>query len=88
MTDIPFPYPVLGNNGDIDGSFDVTIIIDFSIVGFYTLNCDFKLNNEYYLIQGEHSKIIKNPKKTIKTSNLSLDEILEEYDGPLEFWFY
>ena len=48
MTDIPFPYPVLGNNGDIDGSFDVTIIIDFSIVGFYTLNCDFKLNNEYF----------------------------------------
>lgn len=48
MADIPFPYPVLGSNGDIDGGFDVTITIDFSIVGFYTLNCGFKLNNEYF----------------------------------------
>lgn len=48
MTDIPFPYPVLGSNGDIDGSFDVTIMMDFSIVGFYTLNCEFKLENAYF----------------------------------------
>ena len=42
-----------------------------------------KLNNKYYLNQGEYSKIIKNPKKIIKTTNLSLDEILEDFDRPL-----
>lgn len=48
MTDIPFPYPVLGNNGDIVGNFETNIMTDFSIVGLYSLNCNFTLDNEYF----------------------------------------
>ena len=41
-----------------------------------------KLNNDYYLNNGESSKIIKNPKEVIEITYMDLDEILEEYDGP------
>ena len=44
-----------------------------------------KLNNEYYSTHEEHSKIIENPKELIKTSNMSLNEILDFYDGPPGF---
>ena len=47
-----------------------------------------KLNNDYYLNRGEYSKIIENPEKIIKTTNMSFDEILERYDKPLGFWSY
>lgn len=46
------------------------------------------LNNNYYLDHGEDSKIIKNPKKVIKTTTRSFDEILEQYDKPLRIWGY
>lgn len=46
------------------------------------------LNNNYFLNHGEDSKIIKNPEKIIKTTNMSFDEILEEYDRPLRIWEY
>ena len=44
-----------------------------------------KLNNDYYLNQGEYSKIIENPEKIIAIRNLSFDEILERYDELLDF---
>ena len=47
-----------------------------------------KLNNNYYLNHGEDSKIIQNPEKVIKTTNLSFDEILETYDKQLRIWGY
>ena len=47
-----------------------------------------KLNNEYYINNGENSKIIENPEKIIKTRKMSFDEILETYDKPLRIWGY
>lgn len=47
-----------------------------------------KLNNEYYSTHGEHSKIIENPKELIKTTDMSLNEILDFYDGPQWFLRY
>ena len=46
------------------------------------------LNNNYYLNHGEDSKIINNPKKIIQTTNMSFDEILEEYDEQFKIWGY
>lgn len=49
MADIPFPYPILNSDGeDIDGTFDVDVDFDLGVVGFYMLDCKFKLQNAYF----------------------------------------
>ena len=47
-----------------------------------------KLNNDYYLNHDESSKIIENPEELIKTRDITMDEILENYDGPAWFLRY
>ena len=46
-----------------------------------------KLNNDYYLKYGNHSKMIPLPEKIIKMTRETLFSIIERYDEELEFYW-